>query len=836
MKAIRMDRTARAIGNMPFLALILAAGCVMGMAIAALGEEGVYYVTTNGPADGDGSSWERAFTNISAAVAGAGDGETVLVSNGTYVSSATITLDTGVTLQGFGPESTILAASAPTNRLVRVNHSNAMFSGFTVRSSSQGGLHLQAGVVSNCWFTQNSLNAYQAYGAGIYMAGGLVTHCRIVANTNSYAGQSGGGLYIHTTGGTIQNSVIVSNKATGPGGGAAVNAGRMRNCLIAGNRAIDKDSGMGGGVAMGGAGTRMDNCTIAGNVCSIEKGGGGLYKSAGIVSNTVVSGNWRGPFVQNIDGVSGGTGSVFFSCAPELATGGGNIGANPLFADVTSNSFRLGPGSPCLDTGTNATWMLADTTDLDGQQRLQDGNGDTVASVDMGCFESPPSGSGSLRCQFGAAPDRGYVSLDTVFTAYSDGTAPAVTWYGWDFDADGTNDLSGGGLGIVTQSFAPGLYAVRLTVSNGSGQVASVLRSPCIRVDALDYFVSTNGTHTAPYDTWNRASTNLRTVAEYARADGTTGVVIHVGPGTYAESAPVVAWQPLQIVSAQGPSRTVLRWPLANDRIIKVQHPGSLFTGFTVRDGRWGGLLLENGTVSNCWLVNNVPYTHWIHGGGLNQSGGLATHCLIAWNTNHTANNQGAGASLSGGMLRNSIISSNVARSGVGGGIQMTGPATVRNCLIADNRTTAAGGAGGGLYMNAAGALIESCTVAGNICPATADGGGINKAAGVMTNVIVQANLKGSLPQDLVGTGNVVYSCAPELVTGTGNLTSNPVFRNPAAGDYHLRLRSPCVDAGTNLAWMEAATDLDGARRRQIRVDMGAYETPSLNKSVIMLR
>jgi hypothetical protein len=58
-----------------------------------------------------------------------------------------------------------------------------------------------------------------------------------------------------------------------------------------------------------------------------------------------------------------------------------------------------------------------------------------------------------------------------------------------------------------------------------------------------------------------------------------------------------------------------------------------------------------------------------------------------------------------------------------------------------------------------------------------------------------------------------------------GNILADPLFASLGAGDYHLQLLSPCVDAGDNAAvWGD--TDLDG-RTRVIAgtVDIGAYET-----------
>jgi hypothetical protein len=54
------------------------------------------------------------------------------------------------------------------------------------------------------------------------------------------------------------------------------------------------------------------------------------------------------------------------------------------------------------------------------------------------------------------------------------------------------------------------------------------------------------------------------------------------------------------------------------------------------------------------------------------------------------------------------------------------------------------------------------------------------------------------------------------------------MFMNTNAGNYRLSQNSPCINAGLNQAWMDNASDLDGAHRRidsfSHIVDMGCYE------------
>jgi len=60
---------------------------------------------------------------------------------------------------------------------------------------------------------------------------------------------------------------------------------------------------------------------------------------------------------------------------------------------------------------------------------------------------------------------------------------------------------------------------------------------------------------------------------------------------------------------------------------------------------------------------------------------------------------------------------------------------------------------------------------------------------------------------------------------GTGNIASQPLFHNSAAGDFHEQRASPTIGACDTLAPDMSAADLDGKRRIFCNsLDMGAYE------------
>jgi hypothetical protein len=107
-------------------------------------------------------------------------------------------------------------------------------------------------------------------------------------------------------------------------------------------------------------------------------------------------------------------------------------------------------------------------------------------------------------------------------------------------------------------------------------------------------------------------------------------------------------------------------------------------------------------------------------------------------------------------------------------------------------------------------------TIANNSCNSdTSRGAGVYAGLGASIdgfNNIVYGNDAVNFP-DIYGSDALEYTCCSQSLTGTGNITDDPLFVDPAHNDYNLQASSPCIDAGDPASPL----DPDGTR-----ADMGA--------------
>ncbi len=432
--------------------------CLMTFALTVSARAATWFVATNGSdtAHNGTGGWEQAYATVSNALVKSGNGDLILVSNGTYNIAETLSVGDRAVCGWSGDPADTIIDGGNSVRCFYLTHTNALVAGFTIINGAAieaGGVYITGGgtlsncVISGCMATStNSSDPNQGGGGVTIHAGGRVYDCTIAGNTSS---NYGGGIIKRTGGwGEISRCVIAGNDAVRMGGGVYNYNGALniRYCTITGNTASVYGGGAGlalqgaiehcvfrdnlagasgGAVYMDGAAALCRNSLLVSNTAvNTSHGGGGVYVlNRGSIENCAIVANAGGRyggglrfytdnasaygyFYNNIiygNTVTTGSSSNWFNSgsyatngihyhdctAPTGGTGWAGTGCiegPPAFA--AGDDYHLQPGSPCINSGTNLTWM-ADAADLDGRTRRDRFSG----VVDMGCYEYIARGS-----------------------------------------------------------------------------------------------------------------------------------------------------------------------------------------------------------------------------------------------------------------------------------------------------------------------------------------------------------------------------------------------------------------------------------------------------------
>ena len=300
------------------------------------------YVWDGGTDSTPYTSWATAAHTIADAVAAASVGDTVLVTNGTYVLTSQIEITKAITVQSVnGRDVTFVDGNYPavTNRCFEIT-GDATLAGFTITNglsmgiaptNSGGGIYahdcsvtirdcdvsqnsacLEAGDggvgggmslvsatidISGCLVARNSVDPFSSSStpdsaAGIYIktCAGLMNDCVISNNVMQAGGNgTGAGIVLSGSSGTVvSNCTMVANWSSRYAGNF-VDYGTFTHCLFLGNHAATA----GGGLTMNNYGANVYNCTVVSNTCGTG-GGAGVSAGRGNMHNTIISYNHAG--------------------------------------------------------------------------------------------------------------------------------------------------------------------------------------------------------------------------------------------------------------------------------------------------------------------------------------------------------------------------------------------------------------------------------------------------------------------------------------------------------------------------------------------------------------
>jgi len=378
---------------------------------------------------------------IQAGINAASNGDTVLVSPGTYYEQINFGGKAIVVRSQSGNKVTIIDGTGLVGPVVTFGSgetTSSVLQGFTIQNGSLNSSTFEGGgiavivaspsIIGNV--IRNNVGASGGGGINVYQGSPLVKGNTITGNTVAFTGGTeGGGIdVLSASSAQIVDNIIQNNFGVGFGGGIGLNgAGNVvvLNNTIVNNAAESEGGGIwivneadeiivqnlitrnsapeGAGIysliPQSTTGYRLVNNTIAGNGASnAAVVADGFNQNAEIINNLIIAPAGQSallcnplykdgpPLVQFNDAFTP-QGNSFDGMCAGFSGIHGNISGNPQFVGTTN--LRLRDGSPAIDAGDNSAPDLP-SKDFAGNPRIINGNGGTTAIVDTGAYEFVP--------------------------------------------------------------------------------------------------------------------------------------------------------------------------------------------------------------------------------------------------------------------------------------------------------------------------------------------------------------------------------------------------------------------------------------------------------------
>ncbi len=827
---------------------------------------------------------------------------TVEVAPGTYAISTNLQLQGMVVLQGAGRGQTVLTGvpeHTNTTAFLWIKHNKNIVRDLTIANVVMKGgapLRVENGAVENVEIRDCVQRQARYAAGGIYCYSGIISNVLFRGCRNTERGSSAA-YALRLQGGVATHCEVTECSGSGSlnaDEGAApvlVTGGILRNSRIHGNTArIDGDNNTGddccAGIAAIGSNAKIYNCIVSGNSSDSSKVIGGLYCRNASVWNCTVAGNTTPQDAKGIAGfrLVGGTiaNSIFWGNGDETSIGqgviesghfatnvvsrlssGGVVAVSPIytdpkFVDMDNSDFRLrNTTSSAYAAGADVASVESTyptiTADLDGVER---GTPPCIGALELA--ESLPGLDSAIRIASPVIPEGDTLKAEALVSGCD---TPEILW-----KLDGSTISTEP---ILVRQVPLGTHTLELSVGDGS---QTQVQSLNFEVKPRICYADPNGANIPPYNTPENAAHQIEDAYAALCITPECSSELHIAAGDYTLGQSLSLLTPVKILGA-GRDQTIIKGG-GIVRIAHLQNPAASLSGCTLSNtgtlsgGKGAVICLNSGCVRDCRIADT---TNSISGGVVYMNGGFLGDTVFERNV---GGQMGEGVVLTvdgSGVASNLLIRGNASTYNgganlyfnglvyvagkailthsriIGNGtpdrlglpvVTVSGNATLRNCLIADN-------IGRGFFLGRGSIpqtagfcqlfgspVTENCTIAFNRS-ASDDVPTVCMEAGTVRNSIFFGNFR-------EGTASNDYANVKSAVTFTNNLVDltvavdkggwqgNPCFKNVPRQDYRLLSASPAIDKGMSLPWMEGAVDVYGRPRvRGKNPDIGAAEFSS---------